>query len=73
MAHFGVRKWRGQPRRLDRKPTREDMQSGRKPLGPPIGDSRSKRRNGIIPFDELPVHVQAAQAAARRSAGDYDE
>ena len=74
MAHFGIRMWRRQPRRLDRKPSKKVQQSGRKPLGPPIGDTRSRRRDGIIiPCNQLPVHVQAAQVAERRRYDPDDD
>lgn len=42
----------------------------RKPLGPPIGEPMSRV---VVPFHELPVHVQAAQARARQTAGDFDD
>ena len=62
MPSYLVRKWRRQPRR-DRNPNKIREDHGRKPQPPPIG---TKRSVAVIPFNELPTHVQAAQAAERR-------
>ncbi|MBI2086595.1 MAG: hypothetical protein HYT69_00225 [Candidatus Zambryskibacteria bacterium] len=55
-----------------KKPTcrRRSRQSGRKPLGPPIGGVVN---GGAIPFHQLPAHLQAAQIAVRRRYNPSDD
>ena len=57
----------GRYRKISRK---HKVVSRRKPVGPPIGVRFGRR---VIPFHELPTHVQAAQLATRKSAGDRDD
>lgn len=67
MARFGVRKWRRQPRRLDRLPNKVKRSPRRKPLGPPASSPVA-----VVPFHQLPVHLQAL-CGKDRAAGERDD
>ena len=67
MARFGVRMWRNQPRRLDRRPNKIKTDPRRKPLGPPLQFS-----SPVVPFSQLPTHLQAL-SGKDRAAGERDD